>query len=83
MRHKKVRVRIPEQLRARFTADEVVAQIAVEGTVRDLLDHLEDAYPTLRTLLRGCRIEIGGRAAADADVIPAFTDVGLTPPVTP
>ncbi len=82
MRMKKVRVRLFAGVRDALGKDEVLAQIPLEGTVADLVRHLEDAYPAGAGLLRSCRVAVDREFAAAEATIPERAEVALIPPVS-
>ena len=82
MRMKKVKVRLFAGAKDALRTDEVLTQIPVEGTVSDLLRHLEDAYPESIGLLRACRVAVDCRFAGPDEKVPAEAEVALIPPVS-
>lgn len=82
MRMKKVRVRLFAAARDALGAEEVLAQIPLEGTVADLVRHLEDAYPGGIDLIRSCRVAVDREFAGDDTAIPDRAEVALIPPVS-
>jgi molybdopterin converting factor small subunit len=79
---KKVVVRLYAGARDALGKEEVLAQIALEGTVADLRRHLEDAYPSASGLLEASRVAVDREFAAEDDVIPERAEVAIIPPVS-
>lgn len=82
MRTKELRVRLFAAAREAFGREEVVVRIPLEGTVADLLRHLEGACPAGRPLLRASRVAVDLEFAGPEAVIPARAEVALIPPVS-
>lgn len=77
MRQKKVRVRLDPTLCRLLGREEVLAQIALEGSADDLLYHLEDAYPTHAAVIRTCLVAVEERVLDNDEVIPHHASVRL------
>jgi hypothetical protein len=77
VRYKKVRLRFAGRLAELLGNGEGLAHIPLDGTVRDLLDHLEDAYPAHAGAIRRARVELGGRAAGPEEAIPPRSEARL------
>ena len=82
MRMKKVRVKLFAGVRDALAAEEVLAQIPLDGTAADLFRHLEDAYPAHAGLLLSCRLAVEREFVGRDAVIPERAEVALIPPVS-
>lgn len=78
----RVRVLLFAGARDAFGSSEVVAAIPLDGTVADLIRHLEDAFPNAVEFLRSCRLAVNQEFAAPDNIIPEGAEVALIPPVS-
>ncbi len=82
MSTRKVEVRLFAAARDAVGRERVPARVPLDGTVADLLRHLEDAHPAAAPVLRTCRVAVDLEFAAPGDEIPEGAEVALVPPVS-